>query len=195
MAVDNLTVGIGKAGSVTLRKNGVAGVELYTPYANTFDMNFTADVDYSMALGNRAIRFDSNKTGTIEIGMDVFEIKLLALMFGMSPTTGTTSIFARETFTAPGTSITLASTPAASSVSVYVLEADNVGHDYEVTLGTATNAGEYEITGTAITLNATEGAKNIVVYYTKDSASDAVKWELDAHNFPVGYPLDFFTTI
>lgn len=194
MAVSNLNQAIGKAGAITLRKNGVAGVELYSPYANTFNLNITSDTDYAMANGSRAVRFDSNKQGSIEMEFDVFEIKLLAILFGMTDTTGSTNVFAREVEEAPGTTITLGDTPLADSVSVYILEADKVGHASEIVDGDPTNVGEYSIAGSTITLNATDGAKNIVVYYTKASAADVVKWELSANDFPVGYTLDFVTT-
>jgi len=195
--MENLNYAVGKAGSITFRRNSVGGVELYSPFANKFDMSITSDVDYAMASGSRAVRFDSNKQGTITLDFDVFEPKLLAIIFGGTDgfVDGATSIFGREVKTA-STAITLASPAIADSVSIYELESDLIGHKAEIVETTSTpTAGEFTVSGVDVVMHADDVGKKIVIYYTKLSAITASKYSINVSEFPEGYTVDFVTTM
>lgn len=192
----NLNYAIADAGDVRLTKNSTGATVLYTPYANSMTTGFTSSQIYAMAQGARAVRFDYGREGTCALSMEVFELKWLPIILGGSEwTAGTYDLFVRKEFTIAAT-YDLVDTPNTGTLSIFKLEADNVGHKSEITEGTpASNPDEYSITGSTVTFNAGDVGEKAVAYYMKDSGATAEKYVVTASEFPESYTIDCVTSI
>ncbi len=180
---------ISDAANLTLKENSTKNIVLYTPYANTTNMEFSSEQVYAMAKGSRAVRFDYNKTGQLVCELEVFDLKWISILLGGAWATGAVEIAKREVLTVSGTNtVTLASTPTTGSLAVFKLKADNLSHDVEQTAGTpASNPNEYSISTDTITFNSTSCPENtkVVVYYLVDSEATAETIEIKSTDFPV----------
>jgi len=124
--------------------------------------------------------------------MEIFETKMIALLFGTSISTSTMSIAKREVLAvqAGGGGASLLVAPKAGSLSVFKLNSDMVSQDVEQLAGTpATTPNTYSISTLALTLNATTFATAgyVVCYYLVDSAVS--KFTVDNVSFPGGYKI------
>lgn len=186
-----MNYGIKDSADLTIKEEKDSAIVLYTPYANVSTNEWTSDQVYANAKGTRAIRWDYNKQGTLQVEMEVFDLKWLSVLAGTDWETGTTDVFAREPLTASATNIiSLSDTPKTGTLAIFKLNADNISHEDEQTEGDpVTNENEYSITGTDVTLNATtapEGTK-FVAYYMKDSASTTEQLKITANDYPESY--------
>lgn len=191
----NLNVGAGKAGNITLMKNGANEVTVASPHANSFSMSVDATTDYAMSQGSRKVRFDSGKEASATLEFDVFSMPLLSVMFSMNTTVGSTSVFTDEYFLPTGTTISLAEAPVAGSI--YIAEVQTIDKYAKtgnvLVDGDPANVGEYSISGTDITINAGDSDTPYRVFYMKASAVTSVSNKVTSLDFPVGYTIAFDT--
>jgi len=165
---------------------------LYSNYATTSSIDFKSDSIYAMNKTTKAIRWDKAREGTFKTSFEVFETKLIALLFGTSITSKSMSIAKREVIAvqAGGAGASLAVAPKAGSLSIFALNADMVSQGLEQTAGTpATTPATYSIATLALTLNATTFATAgyIVAYYLVDTVSST--FTVDNVSFPGGYKI------
>jgi len=182
---------IADAANLRLKEKSTGNIVLSTPYANTTTAEFSSEQVYANAKGSRAVRFDYNKQGKLTCEFEVFDLKWISILLGGAWSTGVVDIAQKDVLSASATNtITLTGTPNASSLAIFKLQADNIGHDAEQTVGTpGTTPNTYSISGTTVTLNATtapEGTK-FVCYYLKDSAATAETLNIKSTEFPVSY--------
>lgn len=175
-----------------LKNNETKQIELYTKYANSTTAEFTSEQVYALAKGSRAVRFDYNKQGTLNVSLQCFDLKWISILLGGTWNKGAESIAQRDVLIADATNqITLTASPETGSLVIYKLAEDNIGHLEEQTEGDPTNENEYSIAGDVITLNTTtapEGAK-FVAYYLKDSDVTAETIHIKTDEYPVSYEI------
>lgn len=182
--------GIKEACNVTVRNKATGKPVLYSDYCTATDNVWTASRVYAMAGSTRAIAWDFSKEGTLKLDMEVFDLRVLAMLCGEDDfTTGTTNAFKREVLKISATNtVTLTSTPLASSLTIF--KAENVGDTVlgkEKILGTpATTPDTYSITGSTVTLNATSDPQDgyVVVYYAYTTGATSKKLTFSAKKFP-----------
>jgi len=165
---------------------------IYCNYAKTSSIDFKSDAVYAYNKTTKAIRWDKAREGTFKTEMEIFETKMIALLFGTSISTSTMSIAKREVLAvqAGGGGASLLVAPKAGSLSVFKLNSDMVSQDVEQLAGTpATTPNTYSISTLALTLNATTFATAgyVVCYYLVDSAVS--KFTVDNVSFPGGYKI------
>jgi len=159
----------------------------YVDYASDTTFSFEAErLDLRGGQGNYIlVSFDHTKSGMMTLEMPLVDLEFLAQLTGNDLTTAAATVPWREVLTVASASVTLASTPSASSLSVYIQDA---GRDYgtEQTLGSASNLNEYSIVGGVITLNATScpDASKVICEYTYASPASTRTSTFTANNFP-----------
>ena len=125
--------------------------------------------------------------------MEIYEKKVIALLFGTAITSKTMSVAKREVLSvaAGGTGAELSATPKSGSLSVFILDADLHTHGVEQTVGTpATTENKYSIANnTELTFNATTfaSAGKVVCYYLLDGTHNS--FTVDNVSFPGGYTI------
>ncbi|HEY8888944.1 MAG TPA: hypothetical protein VIM70_01620 [Clostridium sp.] len=165
---------------------------MYCNYAKTSSIDFTSDSVYAFNKTTKAIRWDKAREGTFKTEMEIFETKMIAMLFGTTITSTSMSIAKREVLAvqAGGGGASLLVAPKAGSLSVFKLNSDMVSQDIEQLAGTpATTPNTYSIATLALTLNATtfSTAGYIVAYYLVDSTVS--KFTVDNASFPSGFKI------
>jgi len=165
---------------------------LYSNYAKTSSIDFKSDSVYAMNKTTKAIRWDKAREGTFKTSFEVFETKMIAMLFGTALSSKTMSIAKREVIAvqAGGAGASLAVAPKAGSLSIFKLNPDMISQDVEQLAGTpATTPNMYSIATLAVTLNATTFATAgyIVAYYLVDTVSNT--FTVDNVSFPGGYKI------
>ena len=70
--------------------------ELYIDYANTSSVEFSSESVYATAGGANAIRWDKDKTGTLTVETELFDLSLLQMIMGSDRKEGIDSIFQQK---------------------------------------------------------------------------------------------------
>jgi hypothetical protein len=160
---------------------------MYVDYASDTTFSFEAErLDLRGGQGNYIlVSFDHTKSGTMMLEMPLVDLEFLSQLTGQDLSTAAVDIPNREVLTVSSATVTLEATPTASSLSVYILDASR-DYGIEQTLGSASNLNEYEITGGAITLNATScpDDSRVICEYTYTSPSTTRTTTYTANNFP-----------
>jgi len=136
---------------------------------------------------------DKNREGTFKTEMEIYEKKVIALLFGTAISSATRSVAKREVLTvaAGGAGTVLASTPKSGSLSIFILDSDLHTHGVEQTVGTpATTTDKYSIANNVeLTFNATTftAAGKVVAYYLLDGTHNG--FTVDNVSFPGGYTI------
>lgn len=160
----------------------------YVDYASNTSFAYEAErLDIRGGQGNyKLCSFDHTKSGTFTLEMPLVDMSFLSQLTGQEITTGTANVPKREVLTVASSSVTLAATPVADSISVYILDD---GRDYgtEQTVGTpASTENTYSIVDGVITLNTTscpDDSKVIVEYkYAAPATTDTITFT--ANQFP-----------
>lgn len=190
--------GIKDSSDVTIISNKTKKPILFADYCNKTDIAFSSDTVYAKKKGVNAIGWDGNRTGTLSMEMQVFDLQWIALLMGSELKVGVVELDKREILEVEDASVTLSETPKSNSLSVFKLAEDGITHLDEQILGTpATEENTYSIVGKVITLSAgvfADGSK-VVCYYLLDSASTAKSFTVSADNFPTSYSMRGVTQI
>jgi hypothetical protein len=157
-------------------------------------IDFSMESQYAKIKGVNAIRWDSNRQGSLKTSMSVYSPKWIALLFGTEFASASVDIAKRVPITvaAGGTTTTaLATAPVSGSIFVFNLDTDGRSHGTEITADvspTPTTGKYYYDTSTkTFTFNATDFAtsKKVVVYYLTTSSLNSFK--VTTTGFPSGY--------
>lgn len=165
---------------------------MYCNYAKTSSIDFTSEEIYAYNKTTKAIRWDKAREGTFKTEMEIFETKMIALLFGTSISTGSMSIAKREVLAvqAGGAGASLAVAPKAGSLSIFKLDPDMISQGIEQIAGTPVSTpNAYSLSTLALTFNATTfaSAGYVVAYYLVDSTVS--KFTVDNVSFPGGYKI------
>ena len=185
--------GIKDSANLQIISNATSKPLLYIDYAKTSTIDFTSEQVYAYNKSVKAIRWDKNREGTFKTDMEIYEKKVIALLFGTAITSKTISVAKREVLSvaAGGTGAELSATPKSGSLSIFILDSDLHTHGVEQTVGTpATTENKYSIANnTELTFNATTfaSAGKVVVYYLLDGTH--ATFTVDNVSFPGGYTI------
>mgnify|MGYP007069471864 CR=1 FL=1 len=185
--------GMKDSANFTIVRKSTGKPILRVDYAVSSENNWSTEQIFAMNKSTRQIRWDYNKQSTVKASMEIFDLKWLSLLTGSDFVTGATNILATELLTVNGSNqVTLAATPVSGSLTIFTVQADNLTHIDEQTLGVpATTQNTYSITGTAVTFNATSCPSGTVVrvYYLKASAVTASTMTISSNVFPYNVEL------
>lgn len=170
-----------------LRKFSDDSPIFYVDYASDSTFSFEAErLDLRGGQGNYIlVSFDHTKSGMMTLEMPLVDLEFLAQLTGKDLSTGVATVPYREVLTVASSTVTLSSTPTASSLSVYI-QTDGRDYSTEQTLGSASNPNEYELTDGVITLNATScpDDSKVICEYTYSSPATTNTTTFTANNFP-----------
>lgn len=132
----------------------------------------------------RLMAFDHSKTSTLKLSVPLVDLNMLALLTGDSLTTAAQTIFYREILTITAGAATLSQTPAGTTIpSIYFLTGSRDNGAALTKVASAPAAGQFAITGTALTFNATDNGKQVAVWYQYTTPSSTQKISLKANKF------------
>ena len=124
------TYGMKDAANVTLVDKRTKEVSLFIDYANATSSEWTSERVYATKKGTNAIAWDSNRTGTLTIDSEIFDLSYLALVIGSDIANGREDIMKREAVTLDETKkVELKGSIEPESVSVIKLKEDMIEHD------------------------------------------------------------------
>jgi hypothetical protein len=169
-------------------------VVLYSDYGRTSTLEFTSDQVYAYNKSTKSVRFDNNREGTMTFETELFDLSLLALLFGTSLKEGEQDIAKREKFTVSKGVTTLdalEAAPADGTLSVFEVDPKAMAsHVRQLTLAASETpaAGEYYINkDNQIIVNADDFADGgaVAAYYL--TSTNVKYFTVDAESFPEGY--------
>lgn len=124
------TYGMKDAANITLVDKKTKEVSLFIDYANATSSEWTSERVYATKKGTNAIAWDSNRTGTLTIESEIFDLSYLAMVIGSDIANGREEVMKREAVTLDGTrTIELEGAIEPESVSVIKLKEDMVEHE------------------------------------------------------------------
>lgn len=185
--------GIKDSANLQIISNATNKPLLYVNYAKTSSIDFTAESVYAYNKSTKAIRWDKQREGTFKTEMEIFEKKVVALLFGTAITSKTMPVAKREVLSvaAGGAGAELSAVPKSGSLSVFILDSDLVSHGVEQTVGTPASAeNKYSIANnTELTFSATTftSAGKVVCYYLLEGTHNT--FTVDNVSFPGGYTI------
>lgn len=124
------TYGMKDAANLTLVDKKTGKVVLFVDYANATSSEWTAERVFATKKGTQAIAWDSNRTGTLTVDTEIFDLSYLALAIGSDVEKGANDIFKREPVTVDATrEVKLPGLVIPETVSVIKLKEDMIEHD------------------------------------------------------------------
>lgn len=173
------------AADVTLFRREEDGTKipvLFTDYANSTSLEFSSERVFATAKGVNKVAFDTNKSGTFSLELQVFDIKWLSILLGAVEDESVKEYAKREVLTVAGGKVTLSETPKAGSIAMFTLESDLRSHKAEVT--------DITEVGTEITINAgASDDEKVVVYYLADTSTAVKSFKVTDNNYPDAYTI------
>jgi hypothetical protein len=166
---------------------------LFSDYANVSTNEWTSERVYANSKGTRAIAWDYDKQGTLQVEMEVFDLKWLAITAGSEIKEGETNVAKREVVKASAGKLALAGSPVAGSVQVVPVGADEIEHIGEpleeipfVESGTV-ESGQFMANGSEVVLatDTVEGTAFAVYYVVLDSQAKTIT--ISADKFPKAF--------
>jgi hypothetical protein len=132
----------------------------------------------------RQLAFDHTKTSTLKLTVPLVDLNLLALISGDTLSTAAQNIYIREVVTVSGGAATLSQTPLAGTTpSLFFLQGTRDNGTALTKVASAPAAGQFSITGSALTFNATDNNKQVVVWYQYATPSTSTKFSVKANKF------------
>ena len=160
-------------------------------YARTSSIDYTSEAVYARNKTTNAIRWNKNREGTLKTSCEVFDMKMLAMLFGKEISTGTVPFMKSESLKVSSGTATLVGTPKTGTLKVFKSEAKDPNFiGVEQTVGTpATTENAYSIASSTITLNATSCPDDsyIICFYTVDTSCNT--FTVNSTSFPGGYSI------
>ena len=164
-------------------------LKLYCNYAKTSTLEFSSDSVFAYNKTTKAVRWDKDREGTFKTTMEVFDMQMVALLFGTTMTSATNPIAKREVLKVTSGAATLSATPKTGSLLIYKVDPeDKVTNIAEQEIGTTTTENKYAIDGTSLTFNTTTTFKDdgyVACYYLLDTPVKTFK--VDNFSFPEGF--------
>jgi hypothetical protein len=184
--------GIKDSANFTVKyKSGVnkGKVFVYSDYATVATNEWTSSQVYAKSKNVNAIRWDYDRAGTLKADMEIFDLKWIGMLFGTEFVSGDKEVLKREALTVSEVesvkTATMVGTPVVGSMSVYMLDDDNLSNLKELVATT-----DYSISGNVITITNSEiqaGAKIAVFYLEVKTGAKTLTISADKYpdNFEV----------
>lgn len=166
---------------------------LYSDYALTSGIEFTAQSVYAMNKQTKAVRFDSQREGTFKTEMEVFEKKWLSMLFGTATTTSSIPVFYREVLAvnAGGLGTSLTNTPDSGTLVINKCDSltDTILGTEQTSGSPATAENTYSIANKALTFNATTFTNSGFICACYFFSASKANYTVNASTFPGGFKI------
>lgn len=163
--------------------------KLFVNYAKTTSIEFSAESVFAYNKTTKAVRFDSAREGTFKTTIELFNMQVLALLFGATLSNKSVPFAKREVLKVTSGSATLEGTPKTGSLSVYkVDENDPTELLDEQTVGSTSTENKYAISGQTLTFNTSSTFADdgyVACFYLVDTPAQT--FTVDNTSFPGGY--------
>ena len=186
--------GLKDCANLTVKSKETNKIKLYADYAKTSTIEFTSESVYAYNKTTKAVRWDKNREGTFKTKMEIFNMDIIAMLFGSELEEKAVPFMKREVCQVKGGKATLTTqdTIKTGTLAVYKLDSSDMKTNLkEQTVGTPTSAeNTYSISEKVITLNATtfpDDTGYIACYYMVDT--NAQTFTVDNVSFPGGYEI------
>ena len=164
-------------------------LKLYCNYAKTSSIEFTSESVFAYNKTTKAVRWDKAREGSFKTTLEIFDMSVIALLFGTEVAKGNVPFAKREVLKVTNGAATLAGTPKTGSLSVFKIDPeDKITNIAEQTVGITTTENKYAISGQDLTFNTdTTFAEDgyVACYYLVDT--QAQTFTVDNVSFPGGY--------
>lgn len=186
--------GLKDCANMTVKSKKDGKIKLYVDYAKTSTIEFTSDSVYANRKNVKAVRWDKNREGTFTTTMEIFNMDVIAMLFGADIIAGKVPFMKREVCQVKGgkATLTTSDTIKTGTLAIYKLDTSDMKSNLdEQKVGTpATSENTYSIDGKTITLNTTTFTDNdgyVACYYMVET--DAKSFTVDDVSFPGGYEI------
>ena len=186
--------GLKDCANLTVKSKETNKIKLYADYAKTSTIEFTSESVYAYNKNTKAVRWDKNREGTFKTTMEIFNMDIIAMLFGSELEEKQIPFMKREVCPVKGGKATLTTqdTIKTGSLAVYKLDISDMKTNLkEQTVGTPTSAeNTYSISEKVITLNTTtfpDDTGYVACYYMVDT--NAQTFAVDNVSFPGGYEI------
>lgn len=186
--------GLKDCANLTVKSKETNKIKLYADYAKTSTIEFTSESVYAYNKNTKAVRWDKNREGTFKTTMEIFNMDIIAMLFGSELKEKQIPFMKREVCQVKGGKATLTTqeTIKTGTLAVYKLDSSDMKTNLkEQTVGTPSSAeNTYSISDKVITLNATtfpDDTGYVACYYMVDT--NAQTFTVDNVSFPGGYEI------
>ena len=186
--------GLKDCANLTVKSKETNKIKLYADYAKTSTIEFTSESVYAYNKTTKAVRLDKNREGTFKTTMEIFNMDIIAMLFGSELEEKQIPFMKREVCQVKGGKATLTTqdTIKTGTLAVYKLDSSDMKTNLkEQTVGTPTSAeNTYSISEKVITLNTTtfpDDTGYIACYYMVDTKAQT--FTVDNVSFPGGYEI------
>ena len=177
------TYGMKDAANLVMISKKTGDVALYLDYANATSSEWTSERVFATKKGTQAIAWDSNRTGTLTVDSEIFDLSYLALAIGSEVVKGHNDILKREVITINESRMSkLDGLIEAGSVSAIKLKEDEVEHDGTPLVSTTGN----EALLPSIVRNVSVAANADSAQISFDVSNQAVSYEIKRDETVVG---------
>ena len=186
--------GLKDCANLTVKSKETNKIKLYADYAKTSTIEFTSESVYAYNKTTKAVRWDKNREGTFKTTMEIFNMDIIAMLFGSELEEKQIPFMKREVCQVKGGKATLTTqdTIKTGTLAVYKLDSSDMKTNLkEQTVGTPTSdENTYSISEKVITLNTTtfpDDTGYIACYYMVDTKAQT--FTVDNVSFPGGYEI------
>ena len=186
--------GLKDCANLTVKSKETNKIKLYADYAKTSTIEFTSESVYAYNKTTKAVRWDKNREGTFKTTMEIFNMDIIAMLFGSELEEKQIPFMKREVCQVKGGKATLTTqdTIKTGTLAVYKLDSSDMKTNLkEQTVGTPTSdENTYSISDKVITLNTTtfpDDTGYIACYYMVDTKAQT--FTVDNVSFPGGYEI------
>ena len=184
--------GLKDCANLTVKSKKNDKVVLYADYAKTSTIEFTSESIYAYNKNTKAVRWDKNREGTFKTTMEIFNMDIIAMLFGSELENKDVPFMKRAVCPVKDGKAVIETEYDIKdeSLAVFKLDASDMKSNLAEQLPGAPDTDEdtYSITGKNLTLNQTtfpDDSEYIVCYFMVDT--EAQTFMVDDVAFPGGY--------
>lgn len=186
--------GLKDCANLTVKSKETNKIKMYADYAKTSTIEFTSESVYAYNKNTKAVRWDKNREGTFKTTMEIFNMDIIAMLFGSELEEKQIPFMKREVCQVKGGKATLTTqdTIKTGTLAVYKLDSSDMKTNLkEQIVGTPSSAeNTYTISDKTLTLNTTtfpDDTGYVACYYMVDT--NAQTFTVDNVSFPGGYEI------
>jgi hypothetical protein len=182
--------GIKDCANLTLFDKATGQPSLFSDYANVSTNDWKSDRVYANSKGTRSIAWDHNRQGTLQVEMEIFDLKWLAVVAGSEITEGEQNVAKRQVVTVGADKkATLSGTPVAGSVQVIKVGEDEIEHIGEplAEVTSAPAGAQFMVTASEITFASDAIEGDTYAVYFLELTSNVKSFEISAEKFPKSF--------
>jgi len=184
--------GLKDCANLTVKSKESDKIVLYADYAKTSTIEFTSESIYAYNKNTKAVRWDKSREGTFKTTMEIFNMDIIAMLFGSELETKAVPFMKRSVCPVKaGQAIIETDTDIKEgSLAVYKLDASDMktNLDEQKAGNPSTEENTYSISGKNLTLSTTtfpDDSEYVACYYMVDA--EAQTFTVDDVAFPGGY--------